>query len=88
MTFTLDQLETKKAEIMKALGLSRLPVNLTPQQTSEVLDTSANTLAMWRTTGRYQLPYTKISRRVAYPLSGVAEFLLKRTVNHKGEEIK
>ncbi len=88
MTFTLDQLETKKAEIMEALGLSRLPVNLTPQQTSEVLDTSANTLAMWRTTGRYQLPYTKISRRVAYPLSGVAEFLLKRTVNHTGEEIK
>lgn len=85
MTFTPEQLESKKAEIKNALGLERLPVNLTPEQTSDVLDTSVNSLAMWRSTGRYNLPYTKISRRVAYPLSGVAEFLLKRTVHHTGE---
>ena len=87
MTFTIEQLKTKKTEIMESLGLDRLPVNLTPEQTGKVLDTSPNTLAMWRTSGRYKLPYTKVSRRVAYPLSGVAEFLLKRTVNHTGDEI-
>jgi len=85
MIFTQEQLESKKAEIKQALGLERIPVNLTPEQTSDVLDTSINTLACWRSSGLYNLPYTKVSRRVAYPLSGVAEFLLSRTVNHTGE---
>jgi len=77
-----------KSQIAESLGLQRIPVNLTPEQTSEVLNTSTNTLSVWRTTGRYNLPYTKISRRVAYPINGVAEFLLRRTVSHTGEILK
>ena len=88
MEFTPEQLKNKKTEIIKALGLERPPVNLTPDQTSTILDTSVNTLSMWRVSGLYSLPFTKVSRRVAYPLSGVAEFLLKRTVNHTGEYAK
>lgn len=83
--FTPDQVTEIKTQIVEALGLARAPVNLTPEQTGEVLDTSINTLSVWRTTGRYNLPYTKVSRRVAYPINGVAEFLLRRTVNHTGE---
>jgi len=86
--FSTEQVTEIKAQIVEALGLPRTPVNLTPEQAGEVLDTSINTLSVWRTTGRYNLPYTKVSRRVAYPINGVAEFLLKRTVNHTGEEIK
>jgi len=86
-TFTPEQVTEVKKQIVEALGLPRTPVNLTPEQTGEVLDTSINTLSVWRTTGRYNLPYTKISRRVAYPINGVAEFLLKRTVSHTGETL-
>ncbi len=86
-TYTPEQVAEIKAQIVDALGLSRTPVNLTPDQTGEVLDTSTNTLSVWRNTGRYNLPYTKISRRVAYPINGVAKFLLSRTINHTGEKL-
>jgi hypothetical protein len=86
-TYTPEQVTEIKIQIAEALGLSRTPVNLTPNQTGEVLDTSTNTLSVWRNTGRYNLPYTKISRRVAYPINGVAEFLLSRTINHTGEKL-
>ena len=84
-TFTPEQVEAVKKQIVEALELPRTPVNLTPEQTGEVLITTTNTLSVWRTTGRYNLPYTKVSRRVFYPINGVAEFLLRRTVNHTGE---
>jgi len=87
MQYTTEQIAEIKAQIVEALGLPRAPVNLSPDQTGFVLDTSINTLAVWRTTGRYNLPYTKVSRRVAYPINGVAEFLLRRTVTHTGEAI-
>ncbi len=86
-TFTPEQIAEIKAQIAEALGLDRVPVNLEPEQTGAVLHTSTNTLSVWRSTGRYNLPYTKVSRRVAYPINGVAEFLLRRTVNHTGEEV-
>ncbi len=86
-SFSPEQIKEIKAQIVEALGLDRAPVNLSPNQTGEVLDTSINTLSVWRTTGRYNLPYTKVSRRVAYPINGVAEFLLRRTVNHTGETV-
>ena len=86
-THTQEEITEVKAQIVEALGLPRPPVNLTPEQTSEVLDTSTNTLSVWRTTGRYNLPYTKISRRVAYPINAVAEFLLRRTVTHTREAV-
>ncbi len=88
MQHTAQQLYEKKQEIIVYLELDGIPVNLSPAQTSKVLDTSINTLAMWRVTGRYNLPYVKVSRRVAYPLSAIAEFLLKREVSHTGELVK
>lgn len=85
MRYTIEQLSLKKAEITESLGLSRPPVNLTPKQTAEILSTSVNTLSVWRSAGRYNLPYVKISRRIAYPINAVAEFLLRRTIEHTGE---
>lgn len=85
MKYTSAQLATKKAEILESLGLSRPPVNLSTEQVAIILDTSINTLSVWRSTGRYNLSYVKVSRRVAYPLSNVAKFLLKREVKHTGD---
>ena len=88
MQFSNEQLLVKKQEIITYLGLDSFPVNLSPVQTGKVLDTSVTTLSIWRSTGRYNLPYVKISRRVAYPLSAIAEFLLKREIRHTGEFVK
>lgn len=57
MRYTPTQLATKKVEMLECLGLdlSRPPVNLSPEQTATILDTSINTLSIWRSTGRYNL---------------------------------
>jgi excisionase family DNA binding protein len=33
---------------------------------AELLDVSAGTLSVWRSTGRYSLPFLKIGRKVRY----------------------
>ncbi|MFQ2613048.1 hypothetical protein ACK3ZS_19930 [Aeromonas caviae] len=45
----------------------------------------ATTLAVWRSTGRYNLPYLKVGRLVKYRISDLAEFLASRTAHHTGE---
>ena len=48
---------------------------LTTLQAAALLDVSAATLEVWRSTKRYPLPYLKIGRNVRYRKSGVLEFL-------------
>ena len=38
-------------------------------EAAEYLDTTTSTLAVWRCTGRYDLPYVKVGRNVRYRLS-------------------
>ncbi len=61
--------------ISDQLGYERPPVTLTPQETSQVLGATVGTLEVWRSTGRYNLPYVKVGRLVRYPTKSVAEFL-------------
>ncbi|MGD9663019.1 MAG: helix-turn-helix domain-containing protein [Porticoccaceae bacterium] len=61
--------------IAAQLGYERPPVTLTPRETSQVLGATVGTLEVWRSTGRYSLPFVKVGRLVRYPLKGVAEFL-------------
>jgi excisionase family DNA binding protein len=48
---------------------------LTPDDVAELLDVSPQTLASWRTTGRYELPFLRIGRLVRYRRSDIEEFL-------------
>ena len=48
---------------------------LTPDEVADLLDVSVQTLASWRSSGRYDLPYVKIGRLVRYRGSAVDEFL-------------
>ena len=48
---------------------------LTPDDVAGLLDVSPQTLASWRTTGRYALPFVRIGRLVRYRRSDIAEFL-------------
>lgn len=57
----------------------------TPEQVSELIGVTVGTLATWRMTGRYNLPYVKIGRRVRYEAETVQTWLDSRTHLHTGE---
>ncbi len=42
------------------------------------LDVSPGTLSVWRSTGRYALPFVKIGRKVRYRRADLAEWLESR----------
>jgi len=77
-----------KAEILAALGCNQLnpPVQVDDKQAADALGVKRNTLAVWRSTGRYNLPFLKVGRLVKYRVSDLAEFMASRTANHTGEE--
>jgi hypothetical protein len=57
---------------------------LSPEQVASILQVSPDTLAIWRCTCRYPLPYIKVGRSVRYRLQAVKDFLASRTVEAKG----
>lgn len=48
---------------------------LTPKQAAETLGVAIGTLAVWRCTARYPLPYVKIGRRVMYREQDITNFI-------------
>ena len=52
---------------------------LTSEQVSEILGVNTHTLAVWRCTGRYNLPYIKTGRLVRYKDTDVAAFINSST---------
>ena len=52
---------------------------LTPKETAERLGLCVNTLAVWRCTHRYPLPYTRSGRKIKYREADVEEFIRSRT---------
>ena len=48
---------------------------LTPEDVAERLGVSTQTLASWRTTNRYDLPFIRIGRLVRYRTADVEDFL-------------
>lgn len=55
------------------------PKLLTPDEAAEILGVTTHTLAVWRSTGRYQLRYVKAGRLVRYRDSDVQRFIEGRT---------
>lgn len=51
------------------------PKLLTPEQVAELLGVTPHTLAVWRSSKRYPLPYIKCGRLVRYRLDDVQGFL-------------
>lgn len=52
---------------------------LTAEQVSEILGVNPHTLAVWRCTGRYNLPYIKAGRLVRYCENEVNAFISRST---------
>jgi predicted DNA-binding transcriptional regulator AlpA len=57
-----------------------IPKLFTENETAALLGTAPDTLAVWRCTRRYSLPYVKIGRLVRYRESDVIAFLESRTI--------
>lgn len=58
---------------------------LSETQAAQILGIAPGTLAVWRSTGRYSLPYIKCGRLVRYSAGDVRAFIAKRTRQHTGE---
>lgn len=54
---------------------------LTQAEAAEILSVAAQTLSVWRSSKRYDLPYSKIGRNVRYRHSDVLAFIESRMVN-------
>lgn len=53
---------------------------LSASEVADLLGVSISTLAIWRCTKRYPLPYLKVGRLVRYRRADVDQFLAQRTV--------
>lgn len=51
---------------------------LTSEQVADILGVTGHTLAVWRCTGRYDLPYVKSGRLVRYREADVTGFIERR----------
>ena len=52
----------------------------TPKEASLYIGAGEQTLAVWRCTGRYSIPYVKVGRLVRYRKSALDRFLERRTI--------
>ena len=77
-----DALHEMMAEMARVLGYpsaDALPLNLSPQQTATVIDSTTGTMAVWRCTKRTGPPWVAIGGRIKYPTIGTAKYLLANT---------
>ena len=80
-------IEAIKAEILAQLNCDpkHPPVQVDEKSAAAVLGVKTNTLSVWRSQGRYNLPFSKSGRSVKYRLSDLAEFIASRTACNTGE---
>ena len=58
---------------------------ISPEALAKKLNITTGTLATWRHTGRHNLPYIKVGRKVMYKAEAVQEWLATRTHLHTME---
>lgn len=59
---------------------------LTPKETADILGVSEGTLAVWRCTGRNNIDFVKIGRKVMYHPEDIKSFIERKTVYPGGQE--
>lgn len=57
---------------------------ITPEETAKVLGVSVGTLSVWRSTGRYNIPFVKTGRSVKYKAADIQAFIDRNTCQHTG----
>ena len=66
-------------ELMTAVRAAVKDRLLTTPEAAQLLQVTPGTLENWRVTGRYELPFVKVGRRVRYRESSLVEWLNRRT---------
>ncbi len=61
------------------------PNLLSTEEAAEYIGVQPQTLALWRSTGRYKIPYLKIGRLVKYRQSDLDTWLSTREATHTSE---
>jgi hypothetical protein len=67
------------------MSLQDFPELLSPGEAGKAIGIATRTLAIWRSTGRYNLPYLKSGQKVFYKKTDLLAFIERRTVSHTGE---
>jgi len=57
------------------------PDRYSSHEAANILGVAPETLAIWRCTKRYPLPYIKIGRKVFYKGADIQAFIESRTIN-------
>ena len=52
---------------------------VTEQEAADLLKIAPGTLSVWRSTGRYSIPFIKVGRRIRYRKSALEAWLESRT---------
>ena len=52
---------------------------LTPHEAAELLGVKSQTLALWRCTGRHDLPFTRCGSRIFYSRAAIDEWLSRHS---------
>lgn len=75
--------------ILHGHTLADLPADsrLTPMQTAKILNVSKDTLQIWRSTGRHNLPFIKVGGRVNYRVGDLRDWLDGRSRTHTGQGV-
>lgn len=71
----------QRETIVKADAALTFPDTMSPYAAAAYLGVKPTTLAMWRSTKRYPLPYIKVGRLVQYRKNHLDAFLANRTVD-------
>ena len=81
----VDKVKKISREICLLLDIdpSKPPIGLSINQTSEVLGVTSGTLNLWRSTGRYCLPYIKMGHLIRYQIDDLSAFIIRRTMGAK-----
>jgi len=66
---------TLLAEVIRA----RNPDLIDPVPAAELLGVTVGTFSVWRSTGRYSLPFVKVGRKVKYSRKALESWLESRT---------
>ena len=67
---------------MPQITSSSISEMVTPKQVSRSINVTEGTLQVWRSTGRYDLPYIKIGGKVMYRISDINKFIESRKHSH------
>lgn len=81
---TFQELLGEFAQILN-VPLEKLPGDDPVDKASEFLSIAPQTLAIWRSTGRYSLPFLKTGRYIRYRTRDLVRYKMSRICQHTGQ---